>query len=456
MSETSAIRRPSRRELVQATAAAAVAAPLVLPATALGRSRVVAASERIGLGIIGVNGMGQANLGACAGQPDVEVLAVCDVDTSRREAVLARHRGAKGYRDYRELLARRDIDAVIIATPPHWHCRMAVDAAEAGKDIFLQKPMTLYPDETLAVRNAVNRHRRVSQIGTQIHATENYRRVVEYVRSGKLGKVSVVRTFNVMNQGPDGIGVAPREDPPAGLDWDLWLGPGPARQFNRLLFRDSYYHSSFWAYSGGWTPGMAPHIVDLPVWALDLGVPEVAYCTGGRYAIRGDGDAPDAQEATWRYPGLTMTWTMSCCNSFAFDFGRGVPARRLGIYFHGLNGTLMADYGRFEVVPEGEMLKDATPPPPTIPPSPGHEREWLDCVRSRRQPSCSVNYHYRIDLALTLANLSMTLGRALRWDSAAERIAGDAEAVRRARPVYRAPWRFPAEHLRRPFPEVPA
>jgi predicted dehydrogenase len=336
---------------------------------------------------------------------------------------------------------------VIIASPPHWHALMAVEAVEAGKDIYLQKPMTLYPDETLVVRNAVNKHQRISQIGTQIHAGENYRRVVEWIESGKLGPVSVVRTFNVMNQGPDGIGEAPKQDPPSDLDWDLWLGPGPAIPYNALLASNSYNHCSFMAYSGGWTPGMAPHIVDLPVWALDLGLPTVTACSGGRYMVGGDGDAPDVQEVIWQYPNLTMTWMMSTCNSFAFDFGRGSPARRLGIYFHALRGTLYANYSMHEVVPEGTLLADATPPEASIPSSPGHEREWLDCIKTREQPSCSVNYHYRVDLALTLANLAYRLGRSVRFDPATEQIVDDPEARRLARPEYRTPWKFPEKYL---------
>ncbi|MCL4797034.1 MAG: Gfo/Idh/MocA family oxidoreductase [Bryobacteraceae bacterium] len=430
----------TRRSLLQA-------APLAVPSSALGRG-VTAPSDRINVGIIGVNGMGRGNLANCAKHADVVVTGICDVSTDRREAALALHRGtAKGYSDYRELLAQPGIDGVIIASPPHWHALMAIDAVKAGKDIYLQKPMTLYPDETLAVRNAVRRHKRISQVGTQIHAGANYRRVVEWIRSGKLGPVSTVRTFNVMNQGPEGIGRAPRENPPPGLDWDLWLGPGPARPFNALLFADSYNHCSFWAYTHGWTPGMAPHIIDLPIWALELGVPEITTCTGGRDVIQDDGDAPDVQEVTWRYPKLTMTWSMNCANSFAYDFGRGKPARRLGIYFHALNGTLYSDYSRHEIVPEGAFLKDAAPPPETIAPSPGHERQWLDSIKSRIEPDCCVDYHYRVDMAITLASLSYMLGRSIRFDPVKERIVGDREAARRARPEYRRPWRFPAEYV---------
>lgn len=440
--------QPNRREFLQTALATAIVAPTIIPASVLGAEGKPPPSERINLGIIGANGMGQENLRNCARHSDVVVTAICDVAKQRRDAVLERHKAtAKGYQDFRELLARPDVDAVIIAPPPHWHALMAIMAVEAGKDIYLQKPMTLHPDETLAVRNAVNQHKRISQIGTQIHAGANYRRVVEWIRSGKLGPVSVVRTFNVMNQGRNGIGRAPQQSPPAGLDWNLWLGPGPERPFNSLLFSDSYYHCSFWDYSGGWTPGMAPHIIDLPIWALDLGVPTVTSCSGGRYVVQDDGDAPDTQEIVWKYPHTTMTWMMSTCNSFAFDFGRGTPARRLGIYFHALNGTLFTDYGKYEIVPEGDFLKDKTPPPESIPPSPGHEREWLDCVKTRQQPSCNVNYHYKVDLALTLANLSYRLGRSVRFDPQTEKIIGDAEAVKLARPVYRDPWKFPAKYV---------
>ena len=138
---------------------------------------------------------------------------------------------------------------------------------------------------------------------------------------------------------------------------------------------------------------------------------------------------------------------MSACNSFGFDFGRGALDRRLGIYFHAAEGTLFTDYGRHEVVPEGDLLTDPAPPEETIAPSPGHEREWLDCVKSRQEPSCNVDYHYKVDMALTLANLSYQLGRSVHVDPETEQIVGDAEAARLARPEYRDPWKFPAEYL---------
>jgi predicted dehydrogenase len=443
-------RRISRRDFIHRTVAAGtagVALPYFVPAGVLGQQGTPPPSDKVGVGLIGCGGMGRANLKACAARPDVVVTGACDIWKTRRDQVVAEYQdSAKPYHDYREMLHADDVDAVIIATPAHWHCLMAVDACKAGKDIYVQKPMTLHVGESLAVRNAVRRHQRVCQIGTQIHAGENYRRVVEFVRSGKLGPITVARTFNVMNKGPDGIGNAPDTDPPPEIDWNLWVGPAPMRPFNRLLAQNAHNQCSFMPFSGGWTPGMAPHIVDLPVWALNLGYPEITYCSGGRYVIQDAGDAPDVQEVLWQYPDFTMTWMMSMINSFGFDFGRGEPARRLGIYFHGVNGTLYSDYNMHEIVPEGDMLTDATAPEKSIPPSPGHEQEWLNCIKTRKQPSCNPDYHCKIDVPICLANLSMRLKRAIRFDPAAERILDD-EAARLAIPEYRDPWKFPREYV---------
>jgi predicted dehydrogenase len=444
----------SRRSFLQ-TAAALTAFSLASTRLARAASSTstpkVSPNSRIHLGIIGCGGMGSSNLHTCAQYPDVVVTAACDVWDARLETVTERFKDTcKGYRDYREMLQQPDLDAVIIATPPHWHALQAIAACEAGKDIYLQKPMTLHLAESFAVRNAVNRHQRICQVGTQIHASENYRRVVEFIRSGKLGPIGTVRTFNVMNQLPAGVGVGTSQDTPEklGLDWELWCGPAPLRKFNRTLVRDAYYHSSWMDYSGGWTPGMAPHIIDLPVWALDLGFPLNTSASGGRFILRDDGDAYDHHEVLWQYPNLTMTWMSSLTNSYGFDLqGDPGPARRLGIYFHGGNGTMYANYDMFKIVPEGDLLKDASPPPHSIAPSPGHEREWLDCIKSRRLPSCNPNYHVRVDVPIQLSLLSLKLGRSLRFDPAREQIVGDREAARAAIPTYRSPWKFPKQYL---------
>lgn len=445
----------TRRAFIEKAAtltAIGFAAPrLASAADAAGKSSAPAAApnSRIHVGLIGCGGMGQANLAECARQPDVVVTAACDVWKARRDAVCARFKDScKPYADFREMLQQPDLDAVIIATPPHWHTLIAIAACEAGKDIYLQKPMTLHLGESLAVRNAVKKHQRVSQVGTQIHASENYRRVVELIRSGQLGSIGAVRTFNVMNQTPQGIGNTPPAKQPEGMDWDLWCGPAPLRKFHPVLAESAYHHGSWMDYSGGWTPGMAPHIIDLPVWALDLGYPLVTSSSGGRFILKDDGDAYDQHEVLWQYPKLTMTWMSSLTNSYGFDLhGEPVPQRRLGIYFHGNNGTMYANYGMYKIVPEGDKMAGAQPPPKSIPPSPGHEREWLDCIKSRQQPSCNVAYHVRVDVPIVLSLLSLKLGRSIRFDPAKEQIVGDREAAKLAIPQYRSPWKFPKHYL---------
>ncbi len=443
-----------RREFLKTTTAAAaiISVPTFVPESALGAKGKPPPSERINLGLIGCGSMGTTNLNNCAQYPDVVVTAACDVWEARVKSITERFKGtAKPYGDFRQMLQQKELDAVIIATPPHWHALLAVAACEAGKDLYLQKPMTLHLGESFVVRNAVNKHGRVCQIGTQIHAGENYRRVVEYLHSGNLGPVGAVRTFNVMNQYPEGVGrvSGKKSATPPGLDWGYWCGPAPVCEFNPTLAHDAYYHCSWMAYSGGWTPGMAPHIIDLPIWALDLGFPTVTSASGGRFFLKDDGDAYDNHEVLWKYPHLTMTWMSSLTNSYGFDLeGEPAPQRRLGIYFHGANGTLYANYDSFKLVPEGDRMKNCAAPPKAIASSPGHEREWLDCIKSRKQPSCNPNYHVRVDVPIQLSLLSLKLGRSIRFDPLKEWIVDDREASRMALPRYRAPWKFPGQYLK--------
>ena len=446
MAETYELSRRSFLGHTLALGAAGVFAPRIASAQV---AAPTAANNRIQLGVIGVGAQAQWHLDVLLKQPDVAITAICDVWPERLENAIAKCGGTpKGYRDYRELLAAPDVDAVLIAAMPHWHALMAIDACEAKKDFYLEKPMTLSVGESLAVLRAVRKHKRITQIGTQVHAEPNYRHLVDVVRSGVLGKISSVRTFHVLNQGPEGIGDPPVEDLPKGLDWDMWCGPAPKRPYHQLLAKDAYYHGSFMDYSGGWTPGMAPHIVDLPIWALELGIPTCTSASGGRYSIRDCGDAYDVHEVMWQYPGMTMTWWTSLINSYGFDNqGNAGMRRRRGIYFHGVNGTLLADYNVCKIIPEGDRMTAEPEVEKVIPDSPGHHREWLDCLRTRQQPSCHVGYHYRIDVALNLSLLALKLGRAIRFDPATEKVIGDAEAAKLCMPQYRDPWKIPAEYL---------
>jgi len=204
---------------------------------------------------------------------------------------------------------------------------------------------------------------------------------------------------------------------------------------------------------------MANHILDLPFWALDLGFPIRVQSTSSKHCVIDNTDAPDTHEVTWEFPEVTMTWMMSQVSSFGFNLQdveryakHGAPMeqgvqRRLGFYIHAEKATIFGNYGTHTVVPQVAELVGAEPPEKTIPPSPGHEREWLDCIRSREEPSCGVNYMHKVNTSNNLANLAMKVGRELRFDPATEQIVGDDEAAKAARPEYRAPWKFPEEYL---------
>ncbi len=449
----------SRRRFLAQTTAAGVAVPTVISRTALSAPGRPGANDKIRLGLIGAGAMGNANLANCAKYDDVSVAAVCDVWKAHLDRTLAKYDNRpKAYHDYRELLADRDVDAVILATPHQWHCRQAVDVCEAGKDLYIQKPMTLHLAESRVVKNAVLKHDRVCQLGTQIHASETYRRVVEWVRSGKLGKIAVARCFLVSNHAPDGEGSPPDGDPPEGLDWDAWVGPAPMRPFNINIVKSGYAHTLWLDYGGGRTCGMSEHILDLPYWALGLDFPVRVSSSSSKRHVKDNTDAPDTHEVTFEFPEVTLTWSMSQVSSFGFnlqDVARytkhgakmeGVQ-RRLGYFLHGVEGTIFGNYSEFEVVPQTSALASAEPPEKSIPPSPGHEREWLDCIRSRRQPSCNVEYAHKLNMGNMLANLAMKVGRELRFDPATETILDDPAAAKAALPEYRDPWKFPEEYL---------
>ena len=458
MSEQKQLSRRSFIANASTAGAVGAAAPYFVPATALGGPNRPGANDRIQLGLIGAGNMGKANLAKCVKHPDVEVTGICDVWQQRRDTLVAKHKKtAKGYHDYREMLAQKNVDAVIIATPHQWHCRQAVDACEAGKDLYVQKPMTLHLAESRAIKNAVLKHKRVFQLGTQIHASENYRRVVEWVQSGKLGKIPVARCFLVANHAPDGEGFPADSNPPEGLDWNAWVGPAPMRPHNENITKSGYAHTLFLDYGGGRTCGMSEHILDLPYWALGLDFPTRVSSFSSKRCVKDNTDAPDTHEVTFEFPEVTLTWSMSQVSSFGFNLQdvdafkkHGVPSgvqRRLGYYLQGVEGTLLGNYSMHKIIPQTAALAKAEPPEKSIPSSPGHEREWLDCIRTRKQPSSHVEYAHKLNTGNMLANLSMKVGRALEFDPKTETILGDDEATRVSKPEYRAPWKFPEEYL---------
>jgi predicted dehydrogenase len=437
----------SRRDFLKVTSAAAVAAGLGLGSGVQAqpsRPGKVSANEKVVLGFVGVAGRGYgSHMRTFGAMPDVEIGAVCDVYRPHLDRAVSFTGGkAKAYGDFRELLGNRDLDAVVVATPPHWHPLVTIAALQAGKDVYCEKPMCRFPREGFLMAKLAREGKRVTQVGTQIHATPNYRRCVDVVRSGALGQITVVRNLCTMNDHSEGLGNPPDTAPPPGLDWDFWLGPAPRVPFNLGRFRDGM-HRYFRDYVDSWLHELGPHIVDLPFWALELGQPKSVSASGGRFATTSIADVPDTMDVIWEYPKMNVTWTLSQANSYNFGVGRPGPGRRLGILFHGMKGTLIANYDLCQVLGEDGKIVEGASYPMATPPSPGHEREFIESIRTRKECSCSFQAHLPLHVALNLAHLSLNLGRKLHWDAERFEVTGDREATAMLTPNYRAPWKLP-------------
>ncbi|HNT35850.1 MAG TPA: Gfo/Idh/MocA family oxidoreductase [bacterium] len=437
----------TRRDFLKATSAVGLAAGLGL-ATRDVRGKepepTTSSSDKIRVGFIGVGPRGSHLMNEFLEQSDVLVTAVCDVYEPRIEEAIKRAGvQAKGYRDFRKLLDESDCDVIVVATPPHWHALISICAMQAGKDVYCEKPMCLYPDEAVAVASAAKKYQRVTQLGTQIHAMNNYRRVVEIVRSGVLGKIMNVRTAVTLNESPGRFKGVEDSDPPKGLDWDLWLGPGPNKPFNKTLFEDGG-HRYFKEFVMSWVNELGPHIMDLAFWAMNPGAPSAALAAGGRFVMEDVTDIPDTVDILYEYPGFSMNFIHTAGNGYNFGFGASPDrGRRLGVFFHGTNGTLAADYSNYSIFLEGIKQEDFSPPEETIPASPGHVREFLDGVKTRVQPLCNFEYHFPMTLAIALGHVALFSGERVEWDAKRQRVVGSRKARQMAQSHYRKPWSLP-------------
>jgi predicted dehydrogenase len=392
-------------------------------------------NEAITLGFIGVGGMGTGLLNIFKGFGDVRVAAVCDVD----EAHARRAKEAAGGRpeivaDFRKVLDRKDIDAVVIATPDHWHAIPAILACQAGKDVYCEKPLGYAIGESRRMADAAKKYERVTQMGNLIHASETYHRMVEIVRSGVLGKISKVRIW--MNSSFGDLGSPPDGPPPAGVDYDTWLGPAPERAFNpnRFHFRWRY----FWDYGGGWLSDFVAHLLDPVHWAFEAEAPSAIAGLGGRYASEDNTETPDTFEVVFQYakPAFELVWSHQTGGQHGF-FDRGA-----GVAFYGSRGTLHGHYNDYKILPaKGEEIVE---PEKTLTRSVGHHREWLGAIKSRGATSCNFPYGHRLSSVGHLGNIALRTGQTLKWDGAAERFTNSDEANRYLlRESYRAPWSLP-------------
>ncbi|MGE5646396.1 MAG: Gfo/Idh/MocA family protein [Acidobacteriota bacterium] len=411
---------------------------LAVCSPAIFRSALAAPSDRINVGFIGLGGMGTGRLHGFMEHADVNVAGLADLDSAHLEKAVAavkqrRNESPRTFKDYRELLAAKDIDAVCIATPDHWHALPTVQACEAGKDVFVEKPLSYSIGEGRAMVRAAREHKRVTQMGNHIHNDEpTYRCAVEIVRSGALGKLQRVACWKTSET--KGIGAPPDSDPPQGLDYDFWLGPAPKRPYNRNRSHGSYRY--FWDYSGGVFIDFWCHITDVVYWALELQAPKSVAATGRRELSDDNAETPNFMEVQYEYPGISLSWTL---NPVGFPGFEDWP---IGAVFQGTEASMFVNYTNIAICSQGKPVKDFPRPAPSIPDSPGHIREFLNSIKSRKLCTCDVDYGHRLTKAGLLGNIALRTGRRVVWDNDRETIVNDKEAAKYVTRRYRKPWKL--------------
>jgi predicted dehydrogenase len=397
----------------------------------------VAPADKIVLAFIGVGGMGTGLVNRFREFPDVEIAAVCDVyEPHLRRAQKAAGEKTETYADFRRVLDRKDLDAVVIATPDHWHAIPTILACQAGKDVYCEKPLSHRIQEGRAMVQAAEKYKRVTQMGNLIHAGENYHRVVEIVRSGVLGKITKTRVWLAADR--SGMGRPQDGSPPPGCDYDFWLGPAPSRPFNANRFTFNWRY--FWDYGGGILTDFCCHIVDLVHWAMEVDAPHTISATGGRYALADNAEVPDTLDVTYEYQKGDQKFLMVWSHTDAST--HGLDNKGLGIMFQGTDATLVADYSTYKIIAEKGRKIDE--PERSLPRSVGHHREWLDAIKSRAQCSCHFGYGHRLASVGNLGNISLWTEEKLTWDPSAERITNHTAANQYLTKEYRKPWTLPS------------
>lgn len=433
----------SRRALLKTSAVlgAGLALPSIVPATVFGAS---APSERIVVGCIGVGRMGMGDLREALGFKQVQVVAVCDVDADRvanaQKSVDAYYQqnrpgsgaGCAGYGDFRELLARDDIDAVQIVTPDHWHVIPAVEAAKAGKDIFLQKPMSLTIEEGRIVSNVVAQYKRVFLIGSQQRSDARFRKACELVRNGRIGKLHTIKVgFGVdPSTGPQPVMPIPKE-----LDYDMWLGPAPwAPYTEKRVHPKEGYGRPGWLrisdYSAGMITGWGSHHNDIAQWGM-----------GTEYT------GPVTVEGHTEFPKDGL-WDVHGNFTIEYTYANGVKVicadnrkNKQGVVFEGEKGTVYVRRGHIEANPASLLNETIGPNETKLYVSNNHKGNFYECIKSRATTIAPAEVAHRSCSVCLLGEISMRLDRKLHWDPETERFANDDEANRMLSKPMRAPWR---------------
>ena len=386
--------------------------------TSLFTGNMKGANDRLVGGFIGMGRMGLGNLRHSVNAEDIHVKTVCDVyEPNLEKAVAQTENKAKGIRDFREILADDEIDFVCISTPDHWHAYMTVEACKAGKDVYVEKPLCVTVEEGVQMVEAARKYKRVVQAGTMQRSGLHFQQAADIVRSGTLGKISFVRTWNYGNRPAEGIGNPPDAEPPSNLDWDMWLGPAPKVPYNKNRFGvdpNAFSHFRwFWDYAGGMMTDWGVHQLDIVHMAFDEAMPTSIVALGDKLVFTDNRDTPDTLQVTYMYPGCIATYENRNGNRQSM-FGKSG-----GIMFHGSRGTLFVDRRGYHLVPEDPENNDLAEVEVARFNSSNlaHWRNFLECIRTRAKPMSDVETCQRSTTTCLLGNVALRSKLRIDWDS---------------------------------------
>lgn len=407
-------------------------------AAGLATSRAYGANERIRLGFVGVGNRGGQLIGAACNHADMQAAAVCDVYAPYREKWAAELK-CPAVADWRELLDKKDIDAIVIAAPDHWHALMTIAACRAGKDVYVEKPLSYTIREGRRMVEVARETKRVVQVGTQRRSSPMYAQLGELVRAGKVGKVTVSRAYRISNMAPAGIGNAPDSKPPADLDWDMWLGPRPERAFNENI---APYKFRWWKEYSSQNGNWGVHYFDLLRWLLGETAPVSISAHGGVFAVKDARTIPDTMESIYEYGSghLMMFGQYEASGNSMFPYGE--------CELRGTDGTIYAGNRGYQIRQEkpGQFQEDGDRGEPVeVKVDEGdvtvqHMRNFLDCIKSRKTPNADVEEGHRSTTIAHLGNIALWTKSRIEWDPVAERITNNEAANQYLEYEYRKPW----------------